>query len=298
MRKFLAVAMLSFFVAGAAGVAAAEAPKRVLSVGVAATETVFALGAGDALVGIDQSSVFPREKTKALPNVGYVRALSAEGLLSLKADVMIAGPEAGPPAALDQAEAAGLHIVRLHEGYTPEEAVARIREIGKALGREAQAESVANTLSDDLATVKMAVAAAKTHPRVLFVLQAGRGAPMAAGAGTAADAMIGLAGGVSAVGQIKGYKPLSPEAAAAAAPNIIVMMKDTVDAIGGENAVYAMPEIAQTPAARERRLVVVDGTYSLSFGPRLAHALRDLAASFHPEAKFPVLPEREWTRLQ
>lgn len=295
MKKLLAVAMLNLVAIGAAH---AEAPKRVLSVGVAATETVFALGAGDELVGIDQSSVFPREKTRALPNVGYVRALSAEGLLSLKADVMIAGPEAGPPAALDQAAAAGLRIVRLHEGYTPEEAVARIREIGEALGREPQADKVANTLADDLAVVKMAVAAAKTHPRALFVLQAGRGAPMAAGAGTAADAMIRLAGGVNTVGQIKGYKPLSPEAAVAAAPEIIVMMKDTADALGGESAVYEMPEIAQTPAAKNKRLIVIDGTYSLSFGPRLAHALCDLAAEFHPEAKFPPLPEREWTKQQ
>jgi len=295
MKKLLAVAVLNLVAIGAAH---AEAPKRVLSVGVAATETVFALGAGDELVGIDQSSVFPREKTKALPNVGYVRALSAEGLLSLKADVMIAGPEAGPPAALDQAAAAGLHIVRLHEGYTPEEAVARIREIGEALGREPQADKVANALSEDLAVVKMEVSAANTHPRVLFVLQAGRGAPMAAGAGTAADAMIRLAGGVNTVGQIKGYKPLSPEAAVAAAPEIIVMMKDTVEALGGESAVYDMPEIAQTPAAKNKRLIVIDGTYSLSFGPRLAHALRDLAAEFHPEAKFPPLPEREWTKQQ
>lgn len=295
MKSFVAVALLSFLAAGAAH---AEALKRVLSVGVAATETVFAIGAGDELVGIDQSSVFPRERTRALPNVGYVRALSAEGLLSLKADVMIAGPEAGPPAALDQAEAAGLHIVRLHEGYTPEEAVARIRQIGRALGREAEAEKVADTVAGDLAAVTNEVAVAKTHPRVLFVLQAGRGAPMAAGAGTAADAMIRLAGGVNTVGQIRGYKPLSPEAAIAAAPEIIVMMKDTVAALGGEGAVYAMPEIAQTPAAKERRLIVIDGTYSLSFGPRLAHALRDLAVEFHPEAKFPPLPEREWTKQQ
>lgn len=295
MKMFLAVAMLGSLAFGAAH---AATPKRIVSVGDATTETVFAIGAGDELVGIDQSSVYPREKTKALPNVGYVRALSAEGLLSLKADILIAGPEAGPPAILDQAQGAGLNILRLHEGYTPEEAVARIREIGKALDREAKADEVADALADDLTTVKIAVAAAKTHPRVLFVLQAGRGAPMAAGVGTAADAMINLAGGVNVAGQIKGYKPLSPEAAIAAAPDVIVMMKDTVDAIGGESAVYAMPEIAETPAARNRRLVVVDGAYSLSFGPRLAHALRDLAAAFHPEATFHSLPPREWTRQQ
>lgn len=295
MRAFLAAVLLS---AIAVGAARAEAPRRVLSVGSSATETVFALGAGDTLVGIDQTSVYPWEATRRIPNVGYVRALSAEGLLSTKADLMIAGPEAGPPAILDQAEAAGLRILRLHEGYTPALAVERIREIGKALQREKAADALAATLGEDLRAVEAEVAAATSHPRVLFLLQAGRVAPMAAGRGTAADAMIALAGGVNAVPEIAGYKPLSPEAAIAAAPEIVVMMKQSVDAIGGAEAVFAMPELAGTPAAREKRLIVVDGARDLGFGPRLAHAIHDFAAGFHPERRFAALPERPWTRPQ
>lgn len=295
MRLVFAVAFCGMFVAGAAH---AEAPKRVLSVGGAVTETVYALGAGDTLVGVDQTSYYPWEKTHLLPNVGYVRSLAAEGLLSMKADVMLAGPEAGPPAILDQAGAAGLRIVRLHDGYTPEEAIERIAEIGKALERTREADELTRALAEDIATVKKEVAASTSRPRVLFLLQAGRGAPMAGGVGTAADGMIALAGGVNAVTGFHGYKPLSPESAVAAAPEILVMMKQSVDAIGGRDKVFALPEIAQTPAVRNRRLIAVDGLYSLGFGPRLAHAVRDLAVEFHPETKFPALPERAWADLQ
>jgi iron complex transport system substrate-binding protein len=272
--RFAVIAVLCGVLAASA--AHAEAPKRVLSVGGAVTETVFALGAGDTLIGVDQTSYYPWEKTHVLPNVGYVRSLAAEGLLSLKADVMLAGPEAGPPAILDQAEKAGLRIVRLHDGYTPEKAIERIGEIGKALERTREADALVKALAEDIATGKKEVAASSSRPRVLFLLQAGRGAPMAGGEGTAADGMIALAGGVNAVTEFHGYKPLSPESAVVAAPDILVMMT----------------------AVRNRKLIVIDGLYTLGFGPRLAHAAHDLAVEFHPETKFLALPERAWTKAQ
>lgn len=280
------------------GTALADAPKRVLSVGGAVTETVYALGAGDSLVAVDQTSLYPWEKTHLLPNVGYVRALAAEGLLSLKADILLAGPEAGPPAILDQVETAGLPVVRLPDGYTPEKAIERIALIGKALERDAEAKEITKALAADLASVQKELMTIKSHPRVLFLLQAGRGAPMAGGTGTAADGIILLAGGINAASDIRGYKPLSPEAAIIAEPDIIIMMKQSVDAIGGADKVLALTELAQTPAVRNGKLIVIDGVYMLGFGPRLAHAAHDLAIEFHPEHKFPPLPERAWTKAQ
>ncbi len=107
--------------------------------------------------------------------------------------------------------------------------------------------------------------------------------------------MIELAGGVNAVSDVQGYKPLSPEAAIAARPDLLMMMTQSVEAIGGEAAVLAEPNIAHTLAAQNKRLVVVDGLFGLGFGPRLAHAVHDLAVAFHPEQTFPALPTRPWT---
>jgi iron complex transport system substrate-binding protein len=73
------------------------------------------------------------------------------------------------------------------------------------------------------------------------------------------------------------------------------MMQQTVDEIGGIGAVARLPALAKLTAAKEKRIVALDGNYMLNFGPRTAHAIRDLAAAFHPDAKLPVLPHRPWT---
>lgn len=262
--------------------AMAQEPSRLITIGGAVTETVFALGAGNLIVGIDQTSSYPPEATASLPQVGYSRSLAAEGLLSLKADLLIAGPEAGPASALQQAETAGLQIVRLKGDFTPEGAMSRVLEIGKAISRNAEAEHLVAQMKSKLAQTNAELSRLTTKPKVLFLLQGGRGAPMAGGRNTAADAMISLAGGINVAGNISGYKPLSPEAVHEAAPDILIMMDQSIAALGGKEAVLSMQEIAGTPAAINKRLIAIDGNYMLGFGPRLAEAVHDLAMALHP----------------
>tara|TARA_R110000868_G_scaffold166806_3_gene400918 strand:- start:5493 stop:6383 length:891 start_codon:yes stop_codon:yes gene_type:complete len=296
MMRHLALA--SVLIALTATATFADAPKRVLSVGGSVTETVFALGMGDTVIAVDDTSYYPWEATHNLPKVGYVRSLAAEGLLSLKSDLLVAGPEAGPPQILDQVQQAGLKVVQLSMGYSPELTLAHIKDIGAALDRSTEAEALTAILAQDLATIQAEIAKTKSKPKVLFLLNAGQGASMAGGRGTAADAMIALAGGVNAAAEIHGYKPISPEAAIVAQPEILMMMSQTVEALGGKDAVLTLPGLAELPAVRNKRLLVLDGLYSLGFGPRLAHAVRDMAADFHPETNFLPLPEREWTKAQ
>ena len=270
---------------------------RIVSVGGSTTEIVYALGAGDALVGVDSTSLYPAE-ADALPDIGYVRQLSAEGLLSLNPDLILAGAEAGPPAALDQASAAGVEIVKLHEGFSPEEVYAHIATVGTALGREDEAAALAETLKADIEQALAEVATSSSKPRVLFMLQAGRGPMLVSGKHTAADAMIALAGGVNAVSEFDGYKPFSPEAATVAAPDVILMTDQTVEALGGADKILADAALAPTPAARNKRVVTMDALYLAGFGPRLGHAILDLASKLHPERAFTPLPERPWTQAQ
>ncbi len=189
--------------------------------------------------------------------------------------------------------------MRLADGYTPEAALGRMSEIGRQLGRETEAGQLTHDLATDLAIVRAEIEAAKDRPRVLFLLQVGHGAPMVSGKGTAADAMIALAGGVNAAADaFAGYKPLSPEAAGSLAPDVILMTNESVEAMGGRDAILALPELKPTPAARNGRLVSLEALYLLGFGPRLAHALHDLAVGLHPNDAFPPLPQRPWTTLQ
>lgn len=275
--------------------APAAAAERIVSLGGGVTETVYALGAGRQLAGVDLTSLYPPAATR-LPQVGYLRTLSAEGLLSLHPDLVLAAPEAGPPEALAQAEAAGLAIERLAAGYTIEATLARVAAVGAAIGRPAEAAALAAAMRADLAAVAAELATVRSRPRVLFLLQVGRGAPLASGRGTAADAMIALAGGENALGQsFAGYQPLATEWAVAAAPDLLLLTSESVVALGGRAAVLALPELAAMRGAAGRRLVDLEALYLLGFGPRLPQAVRDLAAALHPEHAFPPLPAHPWT---
>ena len=295
-RAISFVASLATFVLAFAAPLHAEG-ERIVSVGGSTTEIVYALGAGGRLVGADTTSIYPAA-ADALPDVGYVRQLSAEGLLSLSPDLILAGGEAGPDAALSQTEAAGVRIVKLREGYTPTEVQNHIATVGAALGLEAQAAALNEILQDDIEQVRADIAKLDTRPRVLFLLQAGRGGMLVAGDHTAAKSMIELAGGESAVTGFSGYKPFSPEAATQAAPDVLLVTDQTIEMLGGTEKLLADPALAATPAGQAKRIVSMDALYLAGFGPRLAHAVRDLAAALHPDTEIAPLPARPWTEAE
>lgn len=269
--------------------ARAQGEPRILALGGAVTETAYALGAGASLVGSDLTSRYPATAAR-LPKVGYLRALGAEGLLSLRPDLVLASADAGPPAVLRQVEAARVEVVSLAEAHSAEAALERVRRIGATLGRSSEAGQVADAMEADLAQVATDLRAVADRPRVLFLLSVGRGAPMAAGAGTAADAMLRLAGARNAVEDFNGYRPLSAEALLLAAPDVVLTTTQTLDGVGGAGGLRdAVPGLdAGTPVA------AFDSLYLLGFGPRLAQALHDLAAALHPRATIRSLPARPW----
>ncbi len=268
------------------------AGRRVVTLGGAITETAFALGAGGEVVGTDLTSLYPPEAA-ALPRLGYVRQLGAEGVLSLRPGLVLASADAGPPAAIEQVQAAGVEVVRLEEVRDPDGALARIRAIGVALGRAAAAGEVADGVGQGVAAVRGGLPRGPA-PRVLFLLSAGRAAPMAAGAGTAAEAMVVLAGGRNAVEGVRNYRALSAEAVIEAAPEVIVTTTDTLAGVGGAKGLLALPGIEGTPAALAGRVAAFDALALLGFGPRLGVALRDLALALHPGLALPELPPQPW----
>ncbi|MBI1243804.1 MAG: ABC transporter substrate-binding protein [Alphaproteobacteria bacterium] len=278
----------------AGGANAAETPQRIAVAGSGLTEIVVALGAGDRLVGVDTTSLFP-ERVRRLPQLGYLRAIAAEGVLSLKPDMLLASEDAGPPAVLAQLASAGLRIVRAQEGYDPEAVVRRVAHVGEAIGRPEAARALEGEIAADLARVHAAVPRGNP-PRVLFLLAAGAGAPLVAGRETAAAAMIEYAGGRNAIDGYRGYKPLSAEGAVEAAPDLVLTTDTTVRALGGMDAVRALPAFGTLAATKKLRFAEIDPVYMLGFGPRIAHAVRELARILHPDAALPELPERAWLK--
>jgi iron complex transport system substrate-binding protein len=259
----------------------AETTRRIVSVGGAVTEILYRLGHAGDIVGVDSTSLYPADALKTKANVGYVRALGAEGVLSLNPSLVVASEGAGPPDALKLIEQAGVTIVRVPDEPSPAGIVKRVEVIAKALGASEQGSALVKEIEAGFAHLTDARAAIKRATRTLFVLSLQNGRPLVGGLGTTADAMLALAGATNAASSLSGWKPLSDEGLIAAAPEAIVMMNHGPG--GAASDPFAYPAFAATPAANGKRLVVMDSLYLLGFGPRTPDAARDLMAALHPD---------------
>ena len=274
-------AALAAFLALAHGAAASEAvgtlpdSSRLVAIGGSITEIVYALGEEKRLIARDTTSVYP-SAALALPDVGYMRQLSPEGVLSVGPSAVIALEGSGPREAIDVLKKASVPFLEVPEAFDGDGILAKIRTVGTALGVGDKAEALATTVAADLDAAAKATASIGTRKRVLFLLSAQGGKLLASGSGTAADGVIRLTGAVNAVEGYEGYKPITDEAVIGAAPDVILMMDRGGDPDPSAD-IFANPAIASTPAGQAKRLVRMDAAYLLGFGPRTAAAVRDLA---------------------
>lgn len=261
-------------------VARSSAPRRIVSVGGAVTEILYRLGLENEIVGIDSTSQFPASALKTKANVGYVRALGAEGMLSLNPTLVLATEGAGPPDTLRLIEQAGVPIVYITDKPSEKGIVQRIRTIAEAVGTEERGAALVEEVERGFSELTLTREEITRPTKALFVLSLQNGRPLVGGRSTTADAMLGLAGAENVASSLEGWKPLSDEGVIAAAPEVIVMM----DRGSGGVAVdpFAFPAFAATPAAANRRLVVMDALYLLGFGPRTPAAAADLMVALHP----------------
>lgn len=262
------------------------AQDRVLSIGGGVTEVVAALGETGRLVGRDTTSTYPATVTD-LPDVGYMRALSPEGVLSVAPDLILLTEGAGPPETLETLRETGVKLVPVPEGHTPEAVLEKIRTVAGALGVADKGEALAARLDAEMTAALAKVAQdSGPKPRVLFILSNAGGRLTGAGAGTSAAAMIALAGGQNALTGFDGYKALGDEAIAAASPEVILMMARRGEDAGGHGVadLASHPALAATPAAKAGRVVRMDGMLLLGFGPRTPEAITALHAALSPKA--------------
>lgn len=279
----------SFLLALGPGIPAAAAEQgqemfkdtsRIASIGGAITEIVYALGEQDKLVARDSTSLYP-EPARNLPDVGYMRALSPEGVLSINPTGILAAEGSGPKEAIDVLRKASVPFITVPEKFDHAGILEKIRVVGQAIGAGEKAAALSGKVDADLAAAEKLTAGIPERKRVLFVLSMQGGKILAAGSDTAASGIIEMAGAVNAVEGFSGYKQLSDEAAILARPDIILMMDRGGDHGMAESELFAHPAIAPTPAGQAKRLIRMDGSYLLGFGPRTAGAIRELAAALY-----------------
>jgi len=282
--SLLALAAVAGFAAPAVAQDAVPAfadPSRLVVIGGSLLEIVYALGEEDKLVARDTTGVYPPEAL-ALPDVGYMRALSPEGVLAVNPSAMIVVEGSGPPETLDVLSKGSLPYVTVPEDFSHEGVLAKVRAVGEALGVADKAEALVQTLDAEMQAAEAVTSAVPDADRqkVLLVNSVQDGKVRAAGGGTAANSMIALAGGINPLADMHGYQTLSDEAILTANPDVVLYMINT----GAADFVEALKlnaALAATPAVSNGRLIEVDAAFLLGFGPRTPAAIRDLAAELY-----------------
>ncbi|OZG75377.1 hemin ABC transporter substrate-binding protein [Hahella sp. CCB-MM4] len=253
----------------------ADSPDRIISIGGAITETIYALGLEEKLIASDTTSYFP-EAAEMLPKVGYQRALSAEGILSLNPRIIIATEEAGPRSVIEQVRTAGVEWITLSSPQSLTDVYRNIEQLGTLLGAASRASQLVEDIQKQELVLQQHIKEQGNSTRILFVLQHTGGAPMIAGSNTAADHIIELAGAENALTGVEGYKPMTPESVVQARPDLILTTVLGLQQVGGVDSMLKVPGLALTPAGQQKRVVAMDSLLLLGFGPRTVTAAEQL----------------------
>ncbi len=256
---------------------------RIVSVGGAITEIIFALGEQDRLVARDTTSNFPAAALE-LPDVGYMRRLSPEGILSVSPDLIIAEEGSGPPETIELLAEADIGFVTIPDEHSRAGIFAKITAVAAVLGVPEKGAVLAAQVDADLKDAEAAAAQQIQGKRVMFVLTVSDNRFLVSGTNTAADSIIRMAGGINALSEFEGYKPITDEAIMAAMPDVILLMQRTGPMQITDEELQAHAPMAITPAAQAGAFVRMDGMFLLGFGPRTAQAVRELSRKLYQSA--------------
>ncbi len=285
MRYFIQLRRIAVFAAGLFSFAlfstAVLSAERVVSIDGSLTEIIYALNAQDALVAVDTTSRYPQAATE-LPDVGYMRQLSAEGILALSPTLVLASTDAGPDSVFEQLQQAGVKIVRVRNHYSVDGVLNKIQAIADALNRPDAGRALAGSIKQQADAALASIPADAAAPAALFILGAGNRGLMAAGSKTQADAMLALLNARNVMAY-NGYKPVSAEAVLQAGPEVVLIANTEAVADTSQAQSAALnTQLAMTPAFRQQRIHTLDTSLVLGFGPRIGSALEQLVTLLYP----------------
>ncbi|MFT8891386.1 MAG: ABC transporter substrate-binding protein [Acetobacter papayae] len=249
--------------------------RRIVCIGGTITETLYDLGAQARIIAVDTTSTWPESALKDKKSIGYMRTVSAEGVLSLQPDLILAMNNAGPPAAMDQLVASGPPVVFVEATPSVEAIVARTAFLSGIVGADEAGRELVAKIEKGFDALAQWRATHTTKRRVLFVMRMTNGHPMVAGSGTAADAIIGLTGATNAGHAMQGYKVVEHEALITLQPDVILIMAQ--DSAALHKDILADAGFRMTPAVRHDAIIALEGEELLGFGPRTPEAALKLA---------------------
>jgi iron complex transport system substrate-binding protein len=294
IKRFLLFAVLSAALISTLGCqrfsnpAADVKDERYVVISQVYNEIIWALAAQDHVVGVDYSSTFPPE-VKKVQTVGYHRALSAEGILSLRPTAIIHDGNIGPPQVLEQLQSLNIPMKTFAaKNNSIDGTKALIREIGGYFHQEQKAEELCSKLDSQVAASLESVKKYNDHPRIAIIhfgrasnvyLVVGRGGE---GDGGAASQMIEWAGGQMAIDSRGMQRLTSPEILAQANPDIILVTDFGYDRLGDPlPEIKALPGVATSNAAKNNRIYRIEENQLMYFGPRTGENIEKVASVIH-----------------
>lgn len=251
----------------------AHAQERIVSTAGNASETLALLDAADRIAAVDTTSLLPADVMAGKPKIGYRRALSSEGILSLNPDLIILAPDSGPPEAIQQIEAVGIPLLRISDEKTQEGINADIRAIARTIYRESEGETLVSKLDATLEKARAVQGSYAKKPRILLFFASHQSGGQGMGKGSAGDALITLLGGDNAL-DAEGMKPLGTESLLTLPADVILVaeLHKNLDKIAVPASAGDLPDLAVTPAAQNGCLIRINVMESLGFGPSYAEA--------------------------
>jgi iron complex transport system substrate-binding protein len=259
---------------------------RVVGVSKQINEFMYAIGAQDNLVARDLTSIYP-PAIRSLPSVGYHRALSAEGIISMKPTLFLTDGNVGPDAVLDQLKKVGIPMLVIKPGESLDSAQMLMVQLGKQFHREKAADSVIAQWRSGMDSIWKDTAqwTGKPHPRVLIMHfgQIGN-SYLAVGGNGPATQMLHWAGATNAIDSTRSMTRLTPELIAQLAPDVIIATDVGFDRVGSADKFASLPGVNLTPAGRNKRIYRINEQELLYFGPRTPATVRELVPMVHPAA--------------
>jgi iron complex transport system substrate-binding protein len=243
-------------------------------------EIVFSLGLGDRMVGRDPSTGFPSAADVPVVTAGG-HDLNAEAILDLDPTVVLTDTSIGPPEVQRQLRDAGIPVVFFDPERTLAGVPGHIRSVAAALGVPSVGEKLVSSVDKEITSARALAPSDAAPPRLTFLYVRGSaGVYLMSGPGSGADAMIEAVGAVDVgtdIGLDKPFVPITSEGLLNAAPDVILVMTEGLESVGGIDGLLRIPGVAQTPAGQSRRIVDVADTDLLSFGPRVGRMITALA---------------------
>ncbi|MEV6193630.1 ABC transporter substrate-binding protein [Streptomyces sp. NPDC051920] len=264
-----------------------EKADRIVPLSGSLSEITFTLGLGDRVVARDITATF--DQAAELPLVTRNHDVSAESVLSLHPDLVLAESTTGPDEAMQQIRDAGVPVLVVAPARGLADVGTRIRTVADALGVPGAGERLAERSRDRISAVRTAIPAHADHPRVAFLyLRGSASVYLIGGRGSGATSLLEAAGAVDAgaeSGLDKDFTAITTEALVRAAPDAILVMSKGLDSVGGIDGLVKIPGVAQTPAGANRRVVSIEDGVLLNYGPRTDQVLKSLVRQLYGDTR-------------